>query len=55
MFPVLILLHVKLQQVAVVQLLAVDGVGAVFFEPWDNVGNVEDGTVARADRVAEWL
>jgi hypothetical protein len=40
----LVLTHVELEELIVGELLAADGIGAVFFEPWDDVNELEDNT-----------
>jgi hypothetical protein len=46
-----VLVYVELEELVVGELLACDGVCAMFFEPRDYVGELEDCTVRSTDRV----
>lgn len=51
----IVLREIKLNQFGALHRKARDGIGAVFLEPGEDVGEVEDGAVARADGVGEGL
>lgn len=54
-FAVIVLRKVELDQVGRLQRSAIDGIGAVLLEPWEDVCEVEDGSFIGADWVLEWL
>lgn len=52
---VLILAEGKLNQIAGLQRRAVDGICAMFLEPWQDIGEIEYSASRCTDWVLEWL
>ena len=51
----IVLSKAQLDQLTALERLAIYRVGAVFLDPWQDVGQVKDGALGGADRVFEGL